>query len=456
MGQLLFRRSPRVVQPRKNSIVLIGHSFVQNCGSADSSFGGAGITNPGTVNGISYSKGVFERANILLKQPFTVLSNLGVSGQTSTQILARFGAAVALNPGWIYLDCHSNDYYQGITAAQSIANTLAMIKQANGAGIAVILALDIPRGAGYAQSSIQALMQVSDYFKDYAVGNSGLVVFDQWPYFLDTSSIANAYNGVPLASTVLSDSIHPSAYGAGLAAQGLASLLAPLVPVARRRSSCGSDGVSNGDLAIVTKNPMHIGTGGFSGTGGSGVWGDSGFGARWIGSTIAGVGSKVTRASVAATFPGLFDDGVQGGLQAIALTNASGANSDIFYFTVSTGDTAADFATKYAGTGPWVAEAEVGATSSSGNLNALYLSVNVPINTSTNYLVTSNYNLDSGDYLGVTKFQGVLRTRPFYMPTVIEPSGTPNKVFVGFYMGIQPNATANVYIGNMHMRRVLA
>lgn len=446
----LIAPSPRAIS-RKNTMVLCGHSFISNNSSADTTFGTATPTAAASYggNGVTNSKGVFERAQILLGHPFTVVSNQGITGQTSTQILARFSTVLAFNPGWIYLDIHSNDYSNSISAATSINNTLQMIQAANNANIQVILALDIPRAAGYTQANIQALLQVSNYFKDYAITNPGVIVFDQWPYFLDTTSFANSYNGVPLSTTVLSDNIHPNAYGAGLAAQGLANLLKPVVPVVRRRSAAGSDGGTNGDLQIITRNPLMLGTGGSVGTGSTGTWAQNTFSARLSGTGIAGVGSIVTRASVAATFPGLFDDGAQGSLQAIALSGAAAA-TDTFYMSVSPVTNAAFAA--LAGTGPYVVEAEIGVNMTTGTVGTVYAGLSASV-TSANWLCSANYNADAGDYLGLTKFQGVIRTRPFYLPSDTNSSANS---FAQIVLGTSAAGAGTAYIGNFAMRKLLA
>lgn len=101
MGALLFRRPPRVAAVFKNTVCKIGHSFEFNSQTPEGNFGPHGGAPAG--NGIVYSRSLFDRANMILGAPFTVMGNKGVSGETSTQILARFGTALALNPGWIYL-----------------------------------------------------------------------------------------------------------------------------------------------------------------------------------------------------------------------------------------------------------------------------------------------------------------------------------------------------------------
>jgi hypothetical protein len=439
---------------RKNTVVLVGHSFIDYNGTPDSYWGTPG--NPGVYgsSALTYSKCIFHRANILLGGRFDVISKQGIIGNRTDQIRARFAAAMNINghvPGYIYLDCHSNNPSNNIPTAKGIEDTHVMIKWANDNNIQVILALDIPRGNGYTQANIQGLIALSNYWRDVATRGNGLIVFDQWSYFANVSSAANAYNGVPLSTTVLSDSIHPNAFGAGLAAAGLAALLDPLIPNHRRHVGGGGDGGTNGDLSVITRNPLLCGTGGFTGTGATGTWADNAFAARLTGSGISGVGSIVTRASLAATYPKTFGDGRQGNVQKIVLDNTTGLVSDIFYMSFSTPSPA--ISASYAGQGPFVCSSEIAITTSSGTVSALTVGYQAEVTSLGNWFATANYNADASDYLGITTLDGVIKGQPFILPLNLNASG---QHFGSVQVGLSAGGGATLYVAEPHVRKVMS
>jgi len=448
MGALLFRRPPRAAAVFKNTACKFGHSFEANSQTPELNFGPHGGAPAG--NGIVYSRSLFDRANMILGAPFTVIGNKGVSGETSAQILARFGTALALNPGWIYLDCYSNDPFNGVDTATSIANTLAMINAAKAAGIAVILALDIPRGSAVqmTQAILDQFMAYQHYFEDYARQTTGLLVFNPWPYYVDTASYTTSVQGTPLAAYINADTIHPVAAGAGAAAVGLAALLKPFIPARAHRLGTNSSSTGTGDTINVFKNPLAVqGSGGFWGAGGSGTNPQDWWGQRVVGSALTGVGAIVTRASVAATFPGLFDDGLPGNLVRVALANAVAATEE-FAIGVRPYDTGAS--PLVAGSGPWFYEVEVGMEASSGTINTLQAAATFKTS-GPDYLITTNYNADAGEYLGLTKFQGVMRSRNFYLPPTFAGASSTNSLYIR--AGTSVGGAANLYIGRPTLRK---
>jgi lysophospholipase L1-like esterase len=432
---------------RKNTVVLEGHSFVSNNSTADSSWGLPGMAPVG--NGYTYSKGVFMRAMIRMNQPFTVLTNQGVGGNTSTNILARIPNDLAYNPGWLFLDPFTNDALDSVPLATTIANVTSMLTQAAAQDVMVILALDGPR-TGLTQSQITLAVKVSDYFKDYAIDNPGVIIFDQAPYRWDLTSLASSEAYSPLASVVLSDGVHPNAYGAGLLGeQGLARVLKPYIAASYRGPAANGNGTSTGDTDNLFANPlMVVGSGGTAGTGASGTVAQNMVAQRSTGA-ISGACSLVSRATLAATYPGLFDDGTFGNVQQIALSGATAA-TDTFQYSIYP---ATGYVTDL--TGPWVVEVEIGATATSGTLGQIC--GNIFIQTNSGYWNGyMNANADSGDYLGSTFFQGKLRSQPFYAPVgVVTPQHAFNIVF-NLLLSTSSGGAATVNIANPVWRLVEA
>lgn len=446
MTQFYFRRPPITGFPCANTAVLIGHSFVANNSAPDASFGAPGVAPTG-VFGRTYSKGILERAFIQLNQPFRVLSNQGVVAENSSQILARFSSALALQPGWIFLDCWSNDPFNSpnptVDLATSQSNTLAMIKQANAQGIMVALCTAIPR-AGLTQAGLAQLTSLANYFKDLAVKTPGLIVLDMWPTFADTSSPAAAYGGAPNAALVLSDGIHPNSMGAGIAAQMVAAQLKPYIVAPQRFATSGADGISLGDPNILNANPTMLGNAGTVSTGATGTVATGYNLLRGTGS-ISAVGSVINRNAIAGIFPSLFDDNSPNTVQMVALSGAAASTDYIDFRT--------NIASNRIGSldGPYVLEIEVGADMQSGTLDQLWCGIFINY-AATNISYNANYMADTADYLSVTRFQGVLRTRPFYTPASVTAAGHYAYVRAATSAG----ATGNLYIGNFALRKLLA
>lgn len=433
----------------KRSTVLIGHSFISRALNT-TDFGP--FSGQPAANCINYSRSIFDRANILMNAPFDVVATLGVSGETSAQILARFSAATAYLPGWIVLDCFSNDPFNSVEVSTSISNTITMIDQAKAIGANVVLLLDIPRGsaAQMTQAILTKFMQYSAYFQDYAAKNSGVVVFNQWPYFVDYTSYTTAYQGTPDPAYINADTIHPIAAGAGRAAVGLAALLKPLIAARPQPLSTNSNNALLGDTTNITKNPLAVaGSGGYFGTGMSGANPQDWYGARVVGSAITGVSSIVTRASIGATFPGLFDDGLPGNVCKIAVSAATAADEQL-YMGCRPYDAGAPFT---ANTGPWYYEMEFAAEATAGTINTCF-GVMIMKTSGADFLVTTNDAADTGEYLLLTKFYGKIRSRPFYVPPTFSGANSTNNLALRF--GTSIAGTANVYLSRPILRLLQA
>lgn len=111
--------------PRANTMICMGDSWI------DLGFQPA--------NGGEQASGWLTVANIMLGRPFDLV-DAGVSGDTTTQMLARFAADVlAVSSGWVYIPGGTiNDPAASITAATAIENVRSMLAQARGSGRVVV------------------------------------------------------------------------------------------------------------------------------------------------------------------------------------------------------------------------------------------------------------------------------------------------------------------------------
>lgn len=301
------------------------------------------------------------------------------------------------------------------------------------------------------QAILNQFTAYQHYFEDYARQTTGLLVFNPWPYYVDTTSYTTSVQGTPLAAYINADTIHPVAAGAGAAAVGLAALLKPLIPARAHRLGTNSSATGTGDTLNVFKNPLAVqDTGGFWGAGGSGTNPRDWWGQRMTGAALTGVGSIVTRASMAATLSRPVRRSFAGNLVKIALANAAAATED-FAIGVRPYDTGAS--PLVAGSGPWFYEIEVGMDASSGTINTL-MAVATFKTSGPDYIISTNYNADAGEYLGLTKFQGVLRSRNFYLPPTFSGASSTNSLYVR--AGTSVGGAANLYVGRAVLRKAQA
>ena len=424
--------------PNNNTVVLMGHSYCRYNSDVDSTFGTA--TAPGT-GGKTYSRGPFERTNQLLGAPFRCISNLGVDGLTSTQILSQIPTVISKNPGFVWLHMTTNDVFNSILPATTISNCKDVIYALASAGITVLFCGEFPRSsmdathAGY-------LAKTLNYIKDYCAVTDGVIYLDGYGSFADVSSLANMYNGVPDSATMLNETgvyLHPNSFGARKVAYAYAQQLRPFIPLVRLSPFMGSDGNTNGDIQYVTSNPTMCGTTGTFGTGSSGTLPTSFYSQRVAGS-ITATCSIVSRATAAAVFASgnIFDDGKNGNVIKISLAS-SAASSDSVVISSTTPTNLAS------GSGAYQTVLEYGINPTSGTVSRFDTNVRdaaFAIHNQTNVIG------DAGDYLGLSaKETGILASRRFYLR-----SYTPQTISYELYTGTSSGGTADIYIANAGMR----
>lgn len=135
----------------------------------------------------------------------------GVSGQNTTQMLARFKKDVVdLNPIVTVIMAGTNDLAQGVTKEQIVANISAMAEMANAAGIKVILCTVTPCNDTYSRLSPKEkgghIVTLNGMLQEYAT-SKGFAWCDYW------SSLV-AEDGLSLHPDYrLYDNLHPGPAG---------------------------------------------------------------------------------------------------------------------------------------------------------------------------------------------------------------------------------------------------
>ena len=432
--------------PKAGMLALVGHSYCAYNSDVDLQFT---TTSKQAQGARTFSRGVIERTLQLLGQPFTTLTNQGVAGLTSAQILAnQIPVVLGMNPQpkAVWIHAISNDVFNAITPDVTINNCISMIQQLTQAGILVIFGGDYPRNGMSAPFTGQ-FAQAMNYLKAWCQKQPGVMYLDGYGCFADHSTLANSQTSTPDATRILNESgnlIHPNANGADKAAYNYAMQLRYFLFPADRRVDMGADGAGvNGDLQNG-RNPTQCGTTGSFGTGSSGTLPTNFFAQRNAGAIVA-VYDIRTRAQAAATFAGVgprnvFDDNQNGNIIRGTLS-ASAADSDTTVLTITSGVSIPS------GDGPYVAELEYGLNPTSGSITQFW--TNVRDAAFTNQCAT-NITANGGDYAAIaTKQTGVLRSRPFFR------TATTNTLTLEFFIGTTNAGAAEFYVGKMRLEKLL-
>lgn len=421
-----------------NTVVLFGDSIVQfNSDIPDAGFGEPGVS-PIFVSAGTYSKGIFENINMRLGAPLTVMSNLGISGETTTQIRARVPQViqwVKTGLGWVWTSIGSNDPFNSIPLETSIRNLEAIFTEFKNNGLKVIAQTILPR-SGASASQMREIMAMNNWYRDRA-SSLGFIVLDLWSVFADYSSVAASVGGAPAAGQTI-DGIHPTPIAASQCGVLGARVLQGVFP--NRYVSAGNANATDGDTDnLVFNGAMLQGTGGTNGTGSSGTLPQGWTCFRMTGSGLASVNSLVTRASVANLFP-LFNDGEIGTFWRLALTASGGTGEELSAENtsiVSSRVTGLD--------GPYVGEVEVGCNFTSGTL--YQVRVRVQFSGGATFTSSGFFNADSLG-LALTQDAFVLRTRPLWTPL-----GTTTANF-SVRISTSAGAIGDVYLGRASLRKL--
>lgn len=189
---------------------------------------GDSITQASWLTGSNFQASSFPLFAMLASggQLITV-ANAGVSGDNSSQALARFDADVTPSaPGTVVILLGTNDVGQAVPLATYAANIKAIVAKVRAIGAVPVLGTIPPNNTVGRHMAISTL---NAWLRRYA-GRQGIPVLNFYSLLVDpaTGGIAAAYNG---------DGTHPNV--AGYLAMGnlVASTLTPLVPPGRPYTS---------------------------------------------------------------------------------------------------------------------------------------------------------------------------------------------------------------------------
>lgn len=219
-------RLTKAIIPRRT--VIFGDSLTDVCG---------GTQLDGSIESY-FANGYFSWANTFLKQKLDLIVNAGVSGNNTTQMLARISAdVIAYTPDIVIVFGGVNDI-TGVSDSSTRIAAIATVKanlgeiydRLNAAGVLVVAvpiwpidATDLTNSHGrQALSEINWWIRKQGYERRVVVADMGLGFGDR----STAAEILYEAGGHPAYTT---DGIHPTATGACVAGRILADCLSPLL-----------------------------------------------------------------------------------------------------------------------------------------------------------------------------------------------------------------------------------
>ena len=262
-------------KPTYPAIVAIGDSITEN-NYAATSWTGTSFSRTAAYRGDGY----LARAMIIARQPCSWISS-GVSGNTTTQMLARFDTDVtSLRPRVVIEAGGTNDVRTGVAASTIYANKIAMWNKAWAFG-AKVIATTIPPASDSTTAQRNTAQQVNAWLREYARTNPKNFALVDW-----YQDLVDPLTGGVKTSVMDTLGIHPNGTGAYVVAQRFANAI--LQFVGYPTDPLPSDNVN--DLDNMMNTPLMTGSSGTPSGGVTGVVATS-----WFASGSA-VASKVSRA----------------------------------------------------------------------------------------------------------------------------------------------------------------
>lgn len=258
--------------------------------------------------------GYFSWAQALMGAPFQLIYNGGVSGDTTTQMLARQSDAMSLyRPGWWFVQGGINDIIAGAAVVKIVANLQTIIQRfvLSGSRIVFLALAPNAQAAGYSLK----VQQVNQAMREWCIRTAGAVIYvDTYSALVNPTITTGAF-----ADGMSDDNLHMSAKGARAAGQAIANALSGLLPMRNflPSSAAESYGVDSSSKQLLDNPLMATGAGTPTGTGASGVLPTS-----WLG-TVSGTVSGAAYSLVSRA------DGIGQDAQIVVTGAASGASVNI-------------------------------------------------------------------------------------------------------------------------------
>lgn len=175
------------------------------------------------------SRGPIVWANVLLgRRRIEIVSNQGVGGETTKQMLDRIDAVIAADADWVFVLGGVNDIVgQSLPVSTPIANLQSIYQRLLSAGKRVVALSTLPvttSHVAYTLQKNQRIARLNAWIKSFCAANAGMVYVDAFSAVVDPASAASA----PLAG-YYADTTHPGTPAAYAIGKAVRNSLQPLL-----------------------------------------------------------------------------------------------------------------------------------------------------------------------------------------------------------------------------------
>lgn len=249
------------VRPQINTLGVLGDSITSN---------GYSFSATTRVRNI---RGYWDWTLALLQQRLQLVAQGGVSGENTSQMIARLTPYLAVNPYWNVVMAGINDILQDVATPTIQANLTNIWNAIEANGGRVIAVTVVPLDSG-STAQKRAVHELNGWIRRQSATRERLMLADA--HMLITG------NSGGWAVNLSNDGLHPTGLGSYLIGSQVADIIAPWLP-----SSMSTIPIP-GDPTNLVSNPAATGT---SGTLGSGMTGQTatGFAASGIGTSSAAI-----------------------------------------------------------------------------------------------------------------------------------------------------------------------
>jgi lysophospholipase L1-like esterase len=163
--------------------------------------------------------------------------DLGIAGQTTTQMIARLGAALAYKPALVTFMAGTNDITAAATAVQIETNISIIVTAFNGINAKVVISTILPRYGASALTTGQEIIRQAVNAYILTLASSSVIVVNS------ESAMSN--------SAYYVDGLHPNSQGASVLGGLYATAISPYLPTTNWAQSFGQDGILSANYALT-------------------------------------------------------------------------------------------------------------------------------------------------------------------------------------------------------------
>ena len=197
-------------------------------------------TGTGAASGVGTydedSRGIFNYANMAMGNPFQLVKNAGVAGQTSAQVLATLASDLAgVDCGYCLVFAGGNDIIGGVPLTTIISNLSAIYDYLIGQGITPIATTISPAGGTVPSTAVKTQQRLNKWIMEEATRTFGIKCFDAYRYSVNPTAGTDTWR-----TGYSQDGIHPVSVGSQALGFALASFLQVELDLAPRYSTISS------------------------------------------------------------------------------------------------------------------------------------------------------------------------------------------------------------------------